>query len=132
MSKQHDQFAARSRGPLAAVVALVLVLLSGNVAFHLEAHFAGGADYAIRIGIGVVVLLISLIGGRIIPSFTRNWLVRQRPGRLPVPFGRFDRITIAASAIALLAWIVRPDHQVTGALLGLAGVLQLVRLSLDF
>jgi uncharacterized protein involved in response to NO len=112
-----------------AVVALVLVLLAGNVAFHLEAHLAGSADYAIRVGIAVVVLLISLIGGRIIPSFTRNWLVRQAPGRLPVPFGRFDKITIAVSALALLTWIAAPDYRVTGLLLGLAGVLQVVRLS---
>ena len=111
-----------------AVVAMVVVLLAGNLAFHLEAHFAGSAEYAIRIGIAVVVLLISLIGGRVIPSFTRNWLVRQAPGRLPVPFGRFDKITIGISAVALSAWIVAPDHQVTGALLGLAGALQLVRL----
>ena len=72
------------------VVVLVLVLLAGNVAFHLEAHYEGAADVSIRVGIGVVVLLISLIGGRIIPSFTRNWLVKFNPGRLPVPFGRFD------------------------------------------
>jgi len=72
------------------VVLLVVFLLAGNVTFHLEAHFRGAADVAIRIGIAVVVLLISLIGGRIIPSFTRNWLVRENPGRLPAPFGRFD------------------------------------------
>ena len=77
------------------VVMLVLVLLAGNVAFHLEAHFHGAAETGIRIGIAVVVLLISLIGGRIIPSFTRNWLVRENPGRLPVPFGRFDMIVVA-------------------------------------
>jgi uncharacterized protein involved in response to NO len=112
-----------------AIVAMVLVLLAGNVAFHLEAHFAGGADYAIRVGIAVVVLLISLIGGRIIPSFTRNWLVQQAPGRLPVPFGRFDKVTIAVSAVALLAWIVRPDLQIAGIFLGLGGALQLVRLT---
>jgi uncharacterized protein involved in response to NO len=112
-----------------AVVALVLVLFAGNLTFHLEAHFAGGADYAIRVGIAVVVVLISLIGGRIIPSFTRNWLVRQAAGRLPVPFGRFDKITIAVSAVALLAWIAAPDRHITGGLLGLAGVLQLARLS---
>src|SRR6476646_3905294 len=53
------------------VVMLVVVLLAGNVAFHLEAHFHGAADAGIRVGIAVVVLLISLIGGRIIPSFTR-------------------------------------------------------------
>ena len=112
-----------------AVVAMVLVLFAGNVSFHLEAHFAGSADYAIRIGIAVVVLLISLIGGRIIPSFTRNWLVRQPPGRLPLPFARFDKITILVSALALLSWIAAPEREFTGALLGLAAVLQLVRLS---
>ncbi|WP_407176781.1 NnrS family protein [Bradyrhizobium sp. STM 3562] len=111
------------------VVALVSVLLAGNVAFHLEAHFAGGADYAIRIGIAVVVLLISLIGGRIIPSFTRNWLVRENPGRLPAPFGRFDRVTLALSALALLAWMIAPDHPVAGVVLGVAGVLHLLRLA---
>jgi len=67
------------------VVLLVLVLLAGNVAFHLEAHFNGAADISIRVGITVVVMLISLIGGRIIPSFTRNWLARENPGRLPAP-----------------------------------------------
>ena len=83
------------------VVVLVLLLLAGNVAFHLEAHFHGAAETGIRIGIAVVVLLISLIGGRIIPSFTRNWLVRENPGRLPAPFGRFDMMVVAISALTL-------------------------------
>jgi uncharacterized protein involved in response to NO len=74
------------------------------------------------------VLLISLIGGRIIPSFTRNWLVRQGPGRLPIPFSRFDKLTVAIGAASLLAWIVVPDHPVAGAMLTLAGALQLARL----
>jgi len=60
-------------------VVLVLLLLA-NVAFHLEAHFYGAADTSIRVGIAVVVMLISLIGGRIIPSFTRNWLARENSG----------------------------------------------------
>ena len=111
------------------VVMLVVLLLTGNVAFHLEAHLKGAADDGLRIGIAVVVLLMSLIGGRIIPSFTRNWLVKDNPGRLPVPFGRFDMITIVASAVALLAWIIRPDSAVTGAALALAGLLQVMRLS---
>ena len=62
------------------VVVLVALLLAGNVAFHLEAHFNGTADYGVRVGIAVVVLLIALIGGRIIPSFTRKWLARENPG----------------------------------------------------
>ncbi|MBI5262590.1 MAG: NnrS family protein [Bradyrhizobium sp.] len=111
------------------VVGLILLLLAGNITFHLEAHVNGAADYAIRIGIGVVVLLISLIGGRIIPSFTRNWLVRENPGRLPVPFGRFDMVVIGVTALALVCWIVGPSSEITGALMAVAGVLHLARLS---
>jgi uncharacterized protein involved in response to NO len=110
------------------VVMLVLLLLAGNVAFHLEAHFRGAAEAGIRIGIAVVVLLISLIGGRIIPSFTRNWLVRENPGRLPVPFGRFDMVVVAISALTLLSWIVDASSPFAGAALALTGVLHLVRL----
>jgi uncharacterized protein involved in response to NO len=111
------------------VVVLVLLLLAGNVAFHLEAHFHGAADTGIRVGIAVVVLLISLIGGRIIPSFTRNWLVRENPGRLPAPFGRFDIIVVAIGALALMGWIVSPGSHFTGTTLAIAGVLHLVRLA---
>src|SRR5262249_47184482 len=110
------------------VVALVVVLLAGNVAFHLEAHFLGAADIGIRIGIAVVVLLISLIGGRIIPSFTRNWLVKENPGRLPAPFGRFDMIVVALGALALIGWIVAPDGRIAGVALGIAGLLPIVLL----
>ena len=109
------------------VVAIVALLLAGNIAFHLEAHFRGAGDVSIRIGIAAVVLLLSLIGGRIIPSFTRNWLVRENPGRLPVPFGRFDMIVVALGALALLGWVVAPDSRFSGTALGLAGLLHLVR-----
>ncbi|WFU23789.1 NnrS family protein [Bradyrhizobium sp. CB1717] len=111
------------------VVVLVLMLLAGNVGFHLEAHFEGAADLSIRVGVGVVMLLIALIGGRIIPSFTRNWLVKFNPGRLPVPFGRFDGAVIGASALALIAWIAAPLNTVTGVVMAVVGVLHLVRLA---
>ena len=110
------------------VVGLVLLLLAGNVAFHLEAHFYGVADASIRIGIAVVVMLISLIGGRIIPSFTRNWLARENPGRLPAPFARFDMLVIAISALILVLWMVWPSGIAIGSALALAGCLHLVRL----
>ncbi len=110
------------------VVMLLVLLFAGNVAFHLEAHLDGAADIGIRVGIAVVVLLISLIGGRIVPSFTRNWLVRENPGRLPAPFGRFDIIVVVIGALALLSWVVSPIGDLTGSALALAGLLHLVRL----
>jgi uncharacterized protein involved in response to NO len=111
------------------VVILLLLLLAGNVAFHLEAHFNGLAETGIRIGIAVVVLLISLIGGRIIPSFTRNWLVRENPGRLPAPFNRFDIIVVAITALTLVGWIVSSGSRLTGTALAFVGLLHLVRLA---
>ena len=90
------------------VVCLVALLLAGNVAFHLEAHINGGAEYGVRIGIAATVLLIVVIGGRIIPSFTRNWLAREDPGRLPAPFARFDVAVIGFTAATLALWIAQP------------------------
>ncbi len=120
--------AGRNWGNL-KVVAMVSVLLIGNVAFHLEAHINGVADIGIRVGIAGIVLLIAVIGGRIIPSFTRNWLARQAPGRLPAPLARFDVAVIGASAAALALWIWLPTGTVTGGALAALGVLHLARMA---
>lgn len=111
------------------VVAMVTLLLVGNIAFHLEAHFNGSAEYGARIGISATVLLLVVIGGRIIPSFTRNWLARENPGRLPVPFGKFDGAIILFSAAVLALWVVQPTGRITAAALTVAGVLHIVRLA---
>src|SRR4029079_10376389 len=111
------------------IVAIISILGAGNVAFHLEAHFRGSADYSVRAGVAAVILLITLIGGRVVPSFTRNWLARREPGRMPHPFGRFDMGTVAASAIALILWIAAPDAAAIGCVLIGAGIMQLARLA---
>jgi len=111
------------------VLVILGVLALGNVVFHAEVLMKGSADYGIRIAIGAVILLISLIGGRIVPSFTTNWLARNNPGRMPAPFSRYDGATVAASALALVAWIAAPDHAVTGGPLLAAGILQSGRLA---
>ena len=111
------------------VLIVLAVLVAGNIIFHLEAHVAGGADHGIRFGIAATLMLIMLIGGRIVPSFTRNWLARENPGRLPTSFGHFDIASTIAGGIALLMWIGIPDQAVTGASLIAAGALQAVRLA---
>jgi uncharacterized protein involved in response to NO len=82
-----------------------------------------------RIGIAGMVVLVLVIGGRIIPSFTRNWLARQPDGRMPVAFNRFDVVAIGISVLALLGWIVSPVAQTTSILLAAAGLVQLARLA---
>ena len=110
------------------VVGVVSMLAVTNVAFHVEAHLGGLAEYSTRVGIGLVVTLVCVIGGRIVPSFTRNWLARREPGRLPIPFNRFDAITIAAGVGAMIAWVITPSGRFVAVALGVAGLLHLVRL----
>ena len=111
------------------VLIVLAVLIAGNVVYHAEVLRSGAADYGIRIAIAAAIALIMLIGGRIVPSFTNNWLTKNNPGRLPVPFARFDMAAMGASAAALVAWIAAPAHLVSGTLLLIAGVLQAVRLA---
>jgi len=87
------------------------------------------SDISRRLGLGAAVVLIMIIGGRIVPSFTRNWLARERPGRLPLPFGRFDVGAIALSAAGLMAWAFFPDSAGAGAILILGAILNAVRLA---
>ena len=111
----------------------ILIALFALADFADYARFAGApavADSAYRFGLSIVVLLISLIGGRIVPAFTRNWLVkRDKGGALPAEFGPYDRLVLAATALALLAWTMAPDAPASGGLLLLAGLLQAARLA---
>jgi uncharacterized protein involved in response to NO len=107
----------------------VALLGLGNVGFHAEAYLRGAADYGLRVGIAAILVLMMLIGGRVIPSFTHNWLARNNPGRLPIPFGAFDAIAIAISGIALALWIAEPFGKATAVALFAAGLLQAARLA---
>lgn len=111
------------------VLAPILVLFAANILFHAEAHYAGISDIGRRLGIGAAVVLITIVGGRIIPSFTRNWLVRKNPGRLPVSFNRVDAAVIVASAMALASWSFLPDRIETGLAMIVAAILNAIRLS---
>ncbi|WP_264773632.1 NnrS family protein [Defluviimonas salinarum] len=113
------------------VVALLAVFAITNALYHLSAA-AGGFPAngpALRIGLGVAVLLIMLIGGRIVPSFTRNWLTARGSAARPVPFGRADRVTMGLGLAALLLWALRPEGAATAALGLVAGLAQVWRLT---
>jgi uncharacterized protein involved in response to NO len=106
----------------------VALLFVGNGLFHLEAIVGVGNGAGTRLGIAATVLLITLIGGRIVPSFTRNWLVRRDAGRLPASFDRFDASTMGVTALALVSWIVMPDGVATALLALVAGAFNAMRL----
>lgn len=113
------------------IVGLLSVFVVANGVFHWEAgqgtHAAQG--YGFRLGLSATLVLVALLGGRIVPSFTRNWLARRRASRLPTPpMQSLDRLALAALIVALLLWVVQPLHALTGvSLLGIA-LLHAVRL----
>lgn len=106
----------------------LVVLLAANIGFHLEVHFTGTGTSSGRLALTAALTLIMIIGGRIVPSFTRNWLVRENPGRLPAKIGRYDFVSIAVAVLALLAWVLSDDRPEVGVLLVAAALLHIIRL----
>ena len=112
--------------PMTAPLALFII---ADLLMHLESlGFAVPAGLGWRLAVGAPIVLISVIGGRIIPSFTRNWLFKRKSPRLPSPQDMLDTAAVALLAAALILWAFLPDHRVTGALLIAAALLHAVRL----
>jgi len=113
------------------VVAMVALIGLANAVDHLGANgLIVTPDLGWRSAIAIVILLISLIGGRITPSFTRNWLSKRAiTGNLPTQPQSFDVLAIVSTALALVLWLVFPDRQLGGSALILAAAFQALRLT---
>jgi uncharacterized protein involved in response to NO len=65
-----------------------------------------------------------------VPSFTRNWLTKQRPDVAPPPAeGRFDVAAMIVTGLALLVWVVRPDSAAASWAVLAAGIAVMLRLA---
>lgn len=106
----------------------ITILFATNVLFYVEVVHDGTSDISRRLGIGMILILLTVIGGRIIPSFTRNWLAKVNPEQLPVPYNRFDKAVIILTVVAIIIWSFLPDYTITSAALIVAALLQCNRL----
>jgi uncharacterized protein involved in response to NO len=111
------------------VLVLVLWLLLANILFHVSVLADHATDISLRASVAALIALITLVGGRLAPSFTRNWLVKHNVSDLPAPFSRLDAIAIAAAVVALFAWIAAPTGTPTATVAALAAILLAWRLS---
>src|SRR6185436_13800345 len=95
----RELLAGRNWRNLPMLGALAL-LFAGNLLFHL------GIYEGLRLGIATLCMMIALVGGRIVPSFTRNWLAKSRPrAKLPAPESALDRAALLVTLAALAAWV---------------------------
>lgn len=109
------------------IVATVALLGLADAAFHFEALELGYAFYSTHAAIAIILMLVILIGGRLVPNFTRNWLRNRGAENLPPAFNRFDAIATGVSLVALIAWVALPEATFSAALLLVAGGGNLVR-----
>jgi len=111
------------------VVAVVAAVGLADLAFHVEAQIAGAVDVSLRAAVSLVLVLVMLIGGRIVPAFTRNWLAARKATALPPAFSRLDAVGMAVGGAGLAAWTAFPGAAATAAALVAAGVLAALRLA---
>jgi uncharacterized protein involved in response to NO len=110
---------------LAGVGALALV----NLAFHATVLSGNAPAPTLRAAVAIFIALVGVVGGRIIPSFTRNYLAKRGGERLPHAFGRFDIVCLVALIVALIAWILAPEQVASATPLSIAGILQAIRVA---
>lgn len=111
------------------ILAGLAMLSVANIGFHLSVAVGAETALASRATVSVYILLIALVGGRIVPSFTRNWLARAGAHKLPTPFDRVDVVSITALLAALISWTILPEGWLTAIAAGLATCVQAYRLS---
>jgi uncharacterized protein involved in response to NO len=111
------------------VLAGVAAVMAGNLGFHAAVLTGGDPSHWLRAAVAGFVVLVLIMGGRIIPSFTRNWLNQRGATAMPVAYNRFDLGVIGVSAGALALWAMVPDQGLTMLAALIAAGLNLARLA---
>ena len=108
---------------------LITLYAGANILFHVLALRGVPTDVPERLALSIVLLLLTIIGGRVTPAFTGEFFKEQRIIPPPAPFSRLDGLSMLLVLIAALAWIAQPETQAAGALLVAAGMMNVIRLS---
>ncbi len=111
-------------------IGVIISLYAGaNILFHTMALSGKETDLPERMPLSLMMMLLALIGGRIIPTFTNDHLARQNLPEESASFSRFDGLAILLVAMAAIAWTLQPEAMATGGLLVTAGLTHAIRLS---
>ncbi|MCP5038985.1 MAG: NnrS family protein [Rhodobacteraceae bacterium] len=101
---------------------LVVVALIGVMALAQALMLFGPAEIGINAGFATALALMALIGGRITPAFSRNWLMMRKATALPAPFGLVDKAAMASTIAAAISWSVSGSTAITGVLAIVASI----------
>lgn len=107
--------------PLVAIIGLFALT---NVVFHL-----GESHGALNVALHLLLLLVTVIGGRVIPAFTGNWLRAQGAKSAPVTHGLLERLLVPTVIFVGIADTIATGSVLTGFLAGVLAVLNGLRLA---
>jgi uncharacterized protein involved in response to NO len=117
---------AWDRTPIGVIISLYA---GANILFHILALSGAETDLPERMPLALMMMLLALIGGRIIPTFTNDYLARQGLPEQAASFSRFDGLSLVLQAIGAIAWTAQPEAMETAWILVAAGLLHAIRLS---
>lgn len=124
----HEIIAARNWRNLAMPAPIAVIATADLFMFLQQARLAVPEGLGWRLGLSTIVILISVIGTRIIPPFTRNWLAARGLAQPACAHGLLDRAALGLLHAGLIGWAFAPTFRPFGVLLVLAAVLNLFRL----
>lgn len=87
------------------ILAGLFTLALANVVFHLLVVVNEDVSLSYRLALAAYVMLLAIMGGRIAPTFTRNWLIKQHQIDLPAPFDSLDTLALLTGLVALIFWV---------------------------
>ena len=122
---------ARQRNRNTPLLLVLGLLWLTNLVFHLAVIHNNPplARHSLILGIDIVLILLTIIGGRIIPAFTTSALRQQG-----IQSALQSRRVLSVMAVAVMVSItvgdvLWPDTRIAGTLAGIAAVIQGLRLS---
>lgn len=106
---------------------LVSLYACANILFHLSALRGSPTDSPERFALSVMTLMLTIIGGRLAPTFAREYLEDRNRSPLPDVFSRVDGVAIVLVLLGVVAWNLQPESSVAGAMLIVSGIASLIR-----
>ncbi|MBI5673255.1 MAG: NnrS family protein [Nitrospirae bacterium] len=113
------------RAPIGILVSLYAC---ANMFFHVAALRGAPTDFPERFALSVMTLMLTIIGGRLTPTFTREFLADRNIAKLPEVFSLADGVAILSVLVGVIAWVLQPESVAAGVMLLVAGVASVVRL----
>jgi uncharacterized protein involved in response to NO len=112
-------------------LALLVGLAAANLLMRLEwmSWTADTARYGTTLALGIVLLMVTVIGGRIVPAFTQNALQEARPDLAIPARPMLDRATILATALLVAVELAIPQSVLATLITAAAALLHGARLA---